>query len=188
MTTITEQLAITSDTKYSNTIYGVDLSNSYAVASFLLTQMHIKSGVNCLMGYAHIPTSNANNVNHAIINWDRTIDILNAALRASSLQTANQVTATTLPQSYDYHLQIVENELHSSCFFLNEHKVCTFKAPGHNIDISLPRQPMLKWIEEQRSISPDIHHDSMKAIMSNIKKHAEEAKGHSSNDNHSRSI
>jgi|GEM_PF-5070329 len=167
----------------ANTIFGVDLSNPYEVASFLLTQMHIKSGVNCLMGQAHIPVSNASNVNHAVIDWDKTIKILNDALRAASSHAGEDGVSVMLPKSYDYHLQIVGDDLQDRCFFLNDN-VCNFKTPGRNLS-SLPRQPMLIWIKEQNNNmqAPQINPDSMEDILRSIKGHAERAREGGINDN-----
>lgn len=145
-----------------STVFGIRVDNPHELASFLLTQLHVKSGVNCVLGHAYIP----GRVDHSAINWEGTIKILNDALRnvKPGDDDANQ---RVMPLSYDPQLRIVEQDLHDHCFFLSENNICTFKALGRDIERLLPRGAMLQWIRSEAN-TPKVDHDMIDRVMTDI--------------------
>jgi hypothetical protein len=138
------------------TLMGVDLSNPYQLASFLLTQLNIRSGSSYLWGWATVPTTNTQNINHSLINWDKTINVLNAALihAQDNPIEPNDIEKSLLTQSFDHRAQIVQDDLHRSHFFLNDNQ-CIFYCPGLDINKMLPRQSMLHWIKNNAHVKHD---------------------------------
>lgn len=137
------------DKKNYDTICGVKLDSPHDLAIFLLTQMYVRSGIDCILGHAHIPKA----VNHSIINWDETILVLNRALKAvQSDKSIQKEEDVTLNRDYSY---VIKNDISKNCFFLNEEKVFTFQAMDRDLESALPRKSMMEWIKKNKSTNID---------------------------------
>lgn len=97
------------------TMFGVDLSDPHALAKFFLTQLTLRSGINCLQGQSPIPKE----ADPSLV--EEVISILNDAL--NYCKNISDDVINTLTSSYDSTIEIVGRELGCSQFFLNENHI-----------------------------------------------------------------
>lgn len=142
------------------TMFGMDLSDPYALAKFFLTQLTLRSGINCLQGASPIPKE----ADQSLIK--EVISILNDAL--NYCKNISDDVIGTLTSSYDSTIKIVGSELQCSQFFLNGDQILY----ESQIRQPVPIGSMLRVIDEVKSESI-IPEDTFSEFLKSINKKEE---------------
>lgn len=150
------------EAKKNNTMFGVDLSDPYALAKFFLTQLTLRSGINCLQGQSHIP----NQADSSLLQ--EVISILNNALHSCKDISSDMISK--LSSTYDYGIKIVGNELKESQFFLNGDHILY----ESRIKQPVPVGPMLSWIQEKVKSQPEVPETAISKFLESIQTQKEE--------------